>query len=168
MDIQVCVEFGVVDPKLFSPELHKCYFLYIHKQIRSKVPILLYFVGPKHHSGNCYVSCFLTDKTALLSTFRFFILSTILLVKIENTKFDANLTVQAVYLITQKLQSSVKFLIFSYLFLYFFLHFSSNSLTQNYSQPQPYCLIHVTHFDEITKLQNSNNLFGFLAKTLDF
>ena len=43
----------------------KCYFLYVHKQICSKVPILLYFVGPKHPSGNWYVSCFLTDKTAL-------------------------------------------------------------------------------------------------------
>ena len=32
--------------------------------------MLLYFVGPKHPSGNCYVSCFLTDKTALsVSTF---------------------------------------------------------------------------------------------------
>ena len=51
--------------KLFSPELHKCYFLYIHKQIRLKVPILLYFVGPKRPSGNCYISCFLADKTAL-------------------------------------------------------------------------------------------------------
>ena len=51
--------------KLFSPELHKCYFLYIPKQICSKVPVLLYFVGPKRPSGNCYVSCFLTDKTAL-------------------------------------------------------------------------------------------------------
>ena len=27
-------------PKLFSPELHKCYFLYIHKQIHSKVQTL--------------------------------------------------------------------------------------------------------------------------------
>ena len=49
--------------KLFSSELHKCYFLYIHKQIHSKVPTLLNFVGPKRPSGNCYVSCFLTDKT---------------------------------------------------------------------------------------------------------
>ena len=40
--------------KLFSPELHKCYFLYNYKQIRSKVPILLYFVRPKRPSGNCY------------------------------------------------------------------------------------------------------------------
>ena len=39
-----------------SPELHKCYFLYIHKQIHSKVPILLNFVDPKRPSGNCYVS----------------------------------------------------------------------------------------------------------------
>ena len=55
-------------PKLFSPELHKCYFLYNHKQIHSKVPMLLYFVGPKRPSGNCYISSFLTDKTALLYT----------------------------------------------------------------------------------------------------
>ena len=27
--------------------------------------MLLYFVEPKHPSGNCYVRCFLTDKTAL-------------------------------------------------------------------------------------------------------
>ena len=51
--------------KLFSPELHKCDFLYVHKQIRSKVPILSYFVEPKPPSGNYYVSCFLTDKTVL-------------------------------------------------------------------------------------------------------
>ena len=42
--------------KLYCPELQKCYFLYIHKQICSKVPILLYFVGPKRPSGNCYCS----------------------------------------------------------------------------------------------------------------
>ena len=53
--------------KLFSPELPKCYFLDVHKKIRSKVPILLYSVGPKHSSGNCYVSFFLTDKTFLHS-----------------------------------------------------------------------------------------------------
>ena len=46
--------------KLFSPELQKCYFLYIYKQICSRVPIFLYFYGPKHLSGNCYVSCFLS------------------------------------------------------------------------------------------------------------
>ena len=51
--------------KLFSPELHKCYFLYNHKQIHSKVPILLNFVGPKNPSGDSFVSCFLTDKKAL-------------------------------------------------------------------------------------------------------
>ena len=55
----------ILGTKLFSPELHKCYFLYVHKQIRSKVPILLYFVGPKRPSSNYYVSCFLIDKTAL-------------------------------------------------------------------------------------------------------
>ena len=27
--------------------------------------MLLYFVGPKHPSGICYISCFLTDRTAL-------------------------------------------------------------------------------------------------------
>ena len=30
------------------------------------MPILSYFVGPKHPSVNCYVSCFLTDKTGLV------------------------------------------------------------------------------------------------------
>ena len=30
------------ESKLFSPELHKCYFLYVYKQIRSKVPIVLF------------------------------------------------------------------------------------------------------------------------------
>ena len=30
------------------------------------MPILLNFVGPKHPSGSCYISCFLTDRTALL------------------------------------------------------------------------------------------------------
>ena len=29
--------------------------------------MLLYFVGPKHPSGNCYISCFLTDRTAMNS-----------------------------------------------------------------------------------------------------
>ena len=28
--------------------------------------MLLYFVGPKHPSGNCYISCFLTDRTAMI------------------------------------------------------------------------------------------------------
>ena len=42
-----------------------CYFLEIPKQICAKVPMLLYLVGPKHPSGNCYVSFFLTDRTAL-------------------------------------------------------------------------------------------------------
>ena len=37
----------------------KWYFLYIHKQICSKLPILSYFVEPKWPSANCYVSCFL-------------------------------------------------------------------------------------------------------------
>ena len=27
--------------------------------------MLAYFVGPKHPSGNCYISCFLTDRTPL-------------------------------------------------------------------------------------------------------
>ena len=39
---------------------------WFYKQIHSKVPILLYFVGAKHPSGNCYINCFLTDRTALL------------------------------------------------------------------------------------------------------
>jgi hypothetical protein len=30
------------------------------------VPILLYFVRPKHSSDNCYISCFLTEKTPLI------------------------------------------------------------------------------------------------------
>ena len=29
------------------------------------MPILLYFVWPKHPSGNCYIRCFLTDRAAL-------------------------------------------------------------------------------------------------------
>ena len=57
----------IVKTNLYSPELQKCYFLFNHKQICSKVPILLYFVRPKHPSGNCYVSCFLTEKTPLPS-----------------------------------------------------------------------------------------------------
>ena len=52
-------------PKLFSLELHKCYFLYVHKKICSKVPILSYFVKRKCISGDCYINYFLTDKTAL-------------------------------------------------------------------------------------------------------
>ena len=44
--------------------INKWYFLYIHRQIRLK-PILLYFVGPKRPSGNCSISCFLIDNTAL-------------------------------------------------------------------------------------------------------
>ena len=39
--------------------------MYIHKQICSKLPILLHFVRPKRPSDNRYISCFLTDKTAL-------------------------------------------------------------------------------------------------------
>ena len=46
--------------------VHKCYFLYIHKQILSKVPTLLHSVRTKRPSGNCYISCFLTDNTALI------------------------------------------------------------------------------------------------------
>ena len=30
--------------------------------------MLLYFLRPKHPSGNCYVSCFLTDRTALIES----------------------------------------------------------------------------------------------------
>ena len=58
---------------LYPPELQKCYFLFNHKQIRSKVPILLYFVRPKRPSGNCYISCFLTEKTPLLHSLSHFI-----------------------------------------------------------------------------------------------
>ena len=43
--------FVELTAKLFYPELYKRYFLYIHKQICSKVPISLYFVGPKRPSG---------------------------------------------------------------------------------------------------------------------
>ena len=39
-----------------SPKLHKSYFFYMCKQIRSKVPILLCFVKPKQPSGNYYVT----------------------------------------------------------------------------------------------------------------
>ena len=51
---------------LNSLELQKCYFLYNHKQICSKVPIVVFFLRPKCSSGNCYVSCFLTEKTPLI------------------------------------------------------------------------------------------------------
>ena len=51
--------------KQISPELRKCYFLYIQKQISLKMPILLYFVGPKRPPGNCYINCFLTEKSPL-------------------------------------------------------------------------------------------------------
>ena len=44
---------------LISPDSISFYFLYIHYLICSKVTILLYFIGPKHSSGNCYVNCFL-------------------------------------------------------------------------------------------------------------
>ena len=54
------------EAKGYSPELQKCYFLYIHKQICSKMSILSYFVRPKRSSGNCYVNCFLTEKTSLV------------------------------------------------------------------------------------------------------
>ena len=52
-------------PNVVDPELKKCYFIYIHKQVCSKVPIILFFVRPKRTSGNCYVSFFLTEKTPL-------------------------------------------------------------------------------------------------------
>ena len=39
--------------KLFSPKLRKYYFLNIHKQIRSKVPIFLPTVESKRPFGNC-------------------------------------------------------------------------------------------------------------------
>ena len=51
--------------KLVSSWTTKVYFLFNHKQVRSKVPILLYFVRPKRSSGNCYESCFITEKTPL-------------------------------------------------------------------------------------------------------
>ena len=66
-------------PNLYSPGLQKCYFLYNHKQICSKVTILLCFVKLKGPSGNCYVNCFLTEKHLCLtptpSTHSFFLIS---------------------------------------------------------------------------------------------
>ena len=59
---------------------------YVHKQIRSKVPILLYFVGPKRPSGNCYVSCFLTDKTALAELCIYLNFKTSLVIELWNAK----------------------------------------------------------------------------------
>ena len=53
--------------KLYSPELHKCYFLYIHKQIPSKVPTF-FFNGPKRPSDNCYITCSLREKFTLPGT----------------------------------------------------------------------------------------------------
>ena len=32
------------------------------------MPLLLYFIGPKHPSGNCYIICFLTEKTSSPNT----------------------------------------------------------------------------------------------------
>ena len=48
---KICISFWLDLPKLNSPELQKCYFLYNHKQICSKVPIILYFFRPKRPSG---------------------------------------------------------------------------------------------------------------------
>ena len=48
-----------------SPNLRKSYFFYNYQQIRLKEPLLLFFVGPKRPSGNCYVICFLTEKPKL-------------------------------------------------------------------------------------------------------
>ena len=39
--------------------------LYNYKQIRLKEPLLLFFVGPKRPTGNCYVISFITQKTGL-------------------------------------------------------------------------------------------------------
>ena len=57
---------GNLFSNLYPPELQRCYFLFNHKQICLKVPILLYFVRPKRSSDNCYISCFLTEKTPLI------------------------------------------------------------------------------------------------------
>ena len=38
------------ESKLFYPEWYRCYFLWIHKQICVKVPLLSYFVSPKYPS----------------------------------------------------------------------------------------------------------------------
>ena len=51
-------------PKRISPEVHKSCFLYIHRQISSKVPIF-YFNGPKRSCDNFYVTCLLQQKSAL-------------------------------------------------------------------------------------------------------
>jgi hypothetical protein len=53
-----------IHTKLYSPELHKCYFFQILKKSCSKVPIF-YFNGPKRPSDNCYVTCLLREKSAL-------------------------------------------------------------------------------------------------------
>ena len=45
--------------------LHMCYFFYMCKQICSKVPILLYFVRPKHTSDNYYVIFLCTENPGL-------------------------------------------------------------------------------------------------------
>ena len=50
---------------LYSPEVRKWYFLCIHKEICSKVPIF-YFNGPKRPSDNCYAIFLLQEITVLL------------------------------------------------------------------------------------------------------
>jgi hypothetical protein len=56
--------FSVLESKLYSPELRKCYFLQIHKQIFFKVPIS-YLNGPKHPPDNFCVTCLLREESAL-------------------------------------------------------------------------------------------------------
>ena len=41
---------------------------YNHKQICSKVLMLLSFVGPERPSGHCNISCFITNKTEIPRT----------------------------------------------------------------------------------------------------
>ena len=66
-DDEVCIPslssilLAVPKPKGDSPNSHNSYFFHIFKQICSKKPLLLSFVGPKRPSGNC----FLTEKTGL-------------------------------------------------------------------------------------------------------
>ena len=55
---------SIIEPCLFSPEVNKHYFCYIHKWILSKVPIF-YFNGPKHPIYICYVTCLLRENTDL-------------------------------------------------------------------------------------------------------
>ena len=71
---------SIIEPCLFSPEVNKHYFCYIHKWILSKVPIF-YFNGPKHPIYICYVTCLLRENTNLNWT--------------QNSKFKLNILSQS-------------------------------------------------------------------------